>query len=70
MFGLEPSPEILGVVILHHLGNYHGEHPQLIERIRKGLYFDDLIASTDGFPHHFRSIPELRCLIMMVQVVP
>jgi len=48
-------PEILGAVILHQLNKYSSERPQLIERIRKGLYVDNLITSTNIVN---RSIPE------------
>ena len=42
VFGLRPSPAILGAVILHHLDKYNCEHPKLVEQIRAGLYVDPI----------------------------
>ena len=58
VFGLRPSPALVGAVILHHLDKYNSEQPQLTELIRKGLHFDDLQVLT-VWPQHFRSISEL-----------
>ena len=54
MFGLKPSPAILGAVILHHLDKYSGEQTQLIEQMRKALYIDDLITGTDNVASAFQ----------------
>ena len=54
MFGLRPSPAILGAVILHHLDEYNCEHPKLVEQIRAGLYVDDLIIGTDSVESAFQ----------------
>ena len=48
VFGLRPSPVILGAVILHNLDKYNCEHPKLVEQIRTGLYVDDIITGTDS----------------------
>ena len=53
VFGLRPSPAILGAVILHHLDKYNCEHPKLVEQIRAGLYVDDLITGTDSVESAF-----------------
>ena len=44
VFGLCPSPAILGAVISHHLENYKSEEPELVELIETSLYVDDLIC--------------------------
>ena len=54
VFGLRPSPAILGAVILHHLDKYSCEHPKLVEQIRTGLYVDDLIMGTDSVESAFQ----------------
>ena len=54
VFGLRPSPAILGVVILHHLDKYSGEQSQLIEQIRKELYVGDLITGADNITSAFQ----------------
>ena len=33
VFGLKPSPAILGSVIQHHLNKYSGEHPELVKQM-------------------------------------
>ena len=44
VFGLRPSPAILGCVISHHLNKYRKHYPKLVEVIEGSLYVDDLIA--------------------------
>ena len=44
VFGLCPSPAILGSVISHHLDNYQSNHPEIIPSIKKSFYVDDLIS--------------------------
>ena len=50
VFGLRPSPAILGATILHHLPSYEISEPEVAERLRKDLYVDDLISRTDTEP--------------------
>ena len=47
MFGLRPSPAILGSVISHHLRGYCEQHTNLVRSIVDSLYVDDLIYSWD-----------------------
>ena len=54
VFGLRPSPALLGAVILHHLDKYSSIEPQLIEGIKKGLYVDDLITGSDSVASAFQ----------------
>ena len=44
LFGLCPSPAILGSVISHHLDKYWSNHPEIIPSIKKLFYVDDLIS--------------------------
>ena len=44
LFGLTPSPFLLGGVIEVHLNNWEEKEPEMIEKIRKELYIDDLIS--------------------------
>ena len=54
VFGLRPSPAILGAVISHHLSQHHSEHPQLVEQLENCLYVDDLITGTDDIEQAFK----------------
>ena len=42
MFGLRPSPSILGSVIQHHLDLYKKSEPEMAELLSKAFYVDDL----------------------------
>ena len=44
VFGLRPSPSILGATITHHLTLYKQSEPELAELLEKSLYVDDLIT--------------------------
>ena len=44
LFGLGPSPFLLGGVIQQHLENHRAEDPKCIEEIERSLYVDDLIS--------------------------
>ena len=44
LFGLAPSPFLLGGVIKQHLEACRTENPDLVREIEKSLYVDDLIS--------------------------
>ena len=44
LFGLAPSPFLLGGVIKEHLQNCKMANPKLVEEIERSLYVDDLIS--------------------------
>ena len=44
LFGLAPSPFLLGGVIEQHLIGWEPRHPQSVQEIRRSLYVDDLIS--------------------------
>ena len=44
LFGLAPSPFLLGGVIQQHLENFRTVDPQIVSEIEKSLYVDDLIS--------------------------
>ena len=44
VFGLRPSPAILGATINHHLELYEDQHPEMVNTIRSSLYVDDLVS--------------------------
>ena len=54
VFGLKPSPAILGTVILQHLIKYQSEYPTVVEQISNGLYVDDLITGADNIESAFK----------------
>ena len=47
VFGLRPSPSILGATISHHLRLYKQSEPEMAELLEKSLYVDDLLTG-DG----------------------
>ena len=46
VFGLRPSPAVLGSVINHHVSQYQTPNPTLAEKLLNALYVDDLVTST------------------------
>ena len=44
LFGLSPSPFLLGGVIQQHLDKHQQQHPEVIKEISKSLYVDDLVS--------------------------
>ena len=53
VFGLRPSPAILGSVISHHLSKYREQYTNLVQSIVDSLYVDDLIAGVDSVEQGF-----------------
>ena len=54
VFGLRPSPAVLGAVIAHHLDKQREKQPKLIQKLESSLYVDDLIAGADDVQDAFR----------------
>ena len=50
LFGLVPSPFLLGGVIECHLETWETHMPQLVAELRKSLYVDDLISGKPTVP--------------------
>ena len=48
VFGLRPSPSILGFTIKHHLEKYSQSEPKLVEVLENSFYVDDLITGEDS----------------------
>ena len=46
LFGLTSSPFLLGGVIEAHLSNWEEKEPEVVKKIRKELYVDDLISGS------------------------
>ena len=44
VFGLWPSPSILGATISHHLNKHREAYPKLVDAIEGSLYVDDLLT--------------------------
>ena len=44
MFGLRPSPAILGAVLAHHLNSSKQYDPELVELIKNSMYVDDFLS--------------------------
>ena len=48
VFGLRPSPAILGATIEHHLNTYENKYPQLVQQNKESLYVDDFLSGEDS----------------------
>ncbi|XP_022778398.1 uncharacterized protein LOC111319952, partial [Stylophora pistillata] len=48
VFGLRPSPSILGATIKHHLRLCKQSEPEMAEMLERSLYVDDLITRTES----------------------
>jgi hypothetical protein len=44
LFGLAPSPFLLGGVLEHHLSSWSKKYPDEVERLRRSLYVDDILT--------------------------
>ena len=44
VFGLRPSPAILGSTIVHHLDSYKDVHPELVKQVEDSLYVDGFVT--------------------------
>ena len=47
VFGLTPSPAILGGVVQHHLEKYEQSEPEVIDQLRRQIYVDDFPGGSD-----------------------
>ena len=47
VFGLRPSPAILGAVIANHVQKYCARYPKLVHSLNQSLYVDDLVTGAD-----------------------
>ena len=54
VFGLRPSPAILGATLTHHLDSYKEHYPELVELIKNSLYVDDLLAGASDVQEGFK----------------
>ena len=53
VFGLRPSPSILGETIAHHLNLYRQSEPEMYELLRRTLYVDDLLIGEENDENGF-----------------
>ena len=53
VFGLRPSPSILGATLTHHLDAHRDSHVELVELIKKSLYVDNLLTGADNVQEGF-----------------
>ena len=47
VFGLKPSPAILGAIISHHLQLFKEQHPDVVRLIEDSLYVDDMVSGAE-----------------------
>ena len=48
VFGLRPSPAILGATIQHHLETHEKQKPEIVEHLKKSLYVDDFVSGAEN----------------------
>ncbi|XP_028417883.1 uncharacterized protein LOC114542562 [Dendronephthya gigantea] len=48
VFGLRPSPAILGATIHHHLDSHQKQKPEIVEHLKKSLYVDDFVSGAEN----------------------
>ena len=48
VFGLRPSPAILGEVLEHHLDKYQSKYPELTKELKTTFYVDDLVTGASN----------------------
>ena len=63
VFGLRPSPAVLGAVINHHISKYQGQNPELVAKLLASLYVDDLVTSTPDAHSAYKFYQECRKLM-------
>jgi len=54
VFGLQPSPAILGAVISNHLLKYKSDNPYIVKLIQESLYVDDLVCGETSIERAFK----------------
>ena len=55
VFGLRPSPAILGTVIAQHLDKYQSAQSEPIQSIKDSFYVDDLISGGETVEEAFNT---------------
>ena len=63
VFGLRPSPAILGKVLVHHIDKYQSKFPELTKQLKNSFYVDDLVtgASNEEGAIEFFRLQERSC---------
>ena len=63
VFGLHPSPAILGAIIEHHLSKHRETQPNLVKKMENSLYVDDLVTGADNVDKAFDFYTECKQLM-------
>ena len=64
VFGLRPSPSILGATLTHHLDSYKERYPEVVELIKNSLYVDDLLAGAGNVQEGFEMYQQSKELMV------
>lgn len=54
VFGLRPSPSILGSTISHHLQSYQQSEPKMVNLLQESFYVDDLVTGEESVEASFQ----------------
>ena len=60
VFGVRPSPSILGATMSHHLKKYKQSEPEIAKLLEESLCIDDLITGEDNVNKAFSVYEESR----------
>ena len=61
VFGVSSSPFLLNATILHHLEKYESAHPDLIKKLLRSLYVDDLASGAKDEDQAFQMFTTYVC---------
>ena len=54
IFSLNCSPFLLSGTLQHHISQYRFEDPQLVAKLLKSIYVDDMVSGAKSVPEAFR----------------
>ena len=54
VFGVPSSPFLLNATVQHHIQKYSSSYPEVMEKITRSIYVDDIISGADTDDHTYR----------------
>ena len=60
LFGLRPSPSILGATITHHLSLYRQSEPEMAALLEKSLYVNDLLSGAENNEKTLENLSQIK----------
>ena len=53
VFGVSSSPFLLNATVQHHIQKYSSSYPEVVEKITRSIYVDDIISGADIDDHAY-----------------